>query len=100
MRIDRRCEDAIEVYQTGLKSGAVGFIGAEAHLGLAVCYDTLAQPDKAKAEIQAAREAFPGANVALFRSAFTFTDEAYEETWLATLECLGIPVEYLLINTT
>ena len=93
LRIVGRCEDALPIYQKALQYGAAGFLGAEAHLGLAVCYDALAQPDKAKAEISAALDMLPEASVSLMRSAFTFTDEGYKEEWLATLEKLGLPAD-------
>ncbi len=93
LRIIGRCQDALPVYQKALQQGAAGFIGAEAHLGLAVCHDALGQTDMAREEIAAATQTFPQASVGLMRSAFTFTDETYKENWLATLERLGLPVE-------
>lgn len=93
LRIFGRCEEALPVYQKALQQGAAGFIGAEAHLGLAVCYDRLDQRDKATTAVEAARETFPAASVSLMHSAFAFTDDTYKENWLATLERLGLPVE-------
>jgi hypothetical protein len=86
-----KCNEAIPKYHEALELGAKGLSAGEAHLGLAICYDAVGRDDEARVEIKAAVEVAPDLTVSFLRDFQTYTDQAYEERWLATLQRLGLP---------
>jgi TolB-like protein/Tfp pilus assembly protein PilF len=87
-----RNEEAIPVFQTGLKFGK-GFIATELHVGLAVSFDALGRDAEARAAIQDAIKATPDVTVAYMRQFQRYKDVDYMDRWLATLKRLGLPEE-------
>ena len=84
-------EKAMVAYQVVLDRGRGGSVAVDCHLGMALAHDAQGNGDLASQAIQAALTLNPKLTLGYLRKVQTYSDQAYEEEWLADLGRLGIP---------